>query len=233
MGQDAVRRQHAPGEDVELRRFAHEVANRLDGALRSVSLLVRHTEKPADVSSLKRAEAALLDLAALTRAALRSRDSASIPYRDSTRSLDEALELALDTVLPACAERSIMIESDIGEGISELRACGLESVALNGLWNAIDALDVSGTVALRATLRDGALVIEISDDGPGVPPDVLPRAFEVGVSGAKRTGIGLSHARAIVEQLGGVIELANNTDGPGATLTVRVPVASIGGGADT
>ncbi len=232
MDYDAVRGQHASQDDVALRQFAHEVANRLDGALRSVSMLRRNTDVPADAITLKRAENALLDLATLTRAAMRSVNASSLIYRDATRPLDEALELALDAVTPACAERKIRVESELGDGVHTLAAHGLESVALNGLWNAIDAIDLDGTVILRVTVDDEMLVMEILDDGPGVSKEMLRSAFEIGSSGSRRTGIGLSHARSIVQGLDGTIELRENESGFGAVLSARIPLSSLafGGG---
>jgi signal transduction histidine kinase len=87
----------------------------------------------------------------------------------------------------------------------------LNQVWTNLLDNAIDALGQSGTITI-ATHADGeCAVIEISDDGPGVPEDVLPRIFDPFFTTkdvGEGTGLGLDTARRIVtERLGGSIEL--------------------------
>lgn len=65
----------------------------------------------------------------------------------------------------------------------------------------------AGTVEVSAwtTLRN--VVIEVTDEGPGVAPDLVPRLFDRGVSGSGGTGLGLALARALVEADGGRLEL--------------------------
>ncbi|MGZ4269105.1 MAG: sensor histidine kinase [Solirubrobacteraceae bacterium] len=83
-----------------------------------------------------------------------------------------------------------------------VRGSELNQVWTNLLDNAIDALGDQGTLTLR-TRRDGdCVVVEIADDGPGIPPEVRERIFdpffttkEVG----RGTGLGLGTARRIVE----------------------------------
>lgn len=63
-------------------------------------------------------------------------------------------------------------------------------------------------VTTRATLNDVSLVVEVEDDGPGVPPDLGTRIFEPLVQGrAGGTGLGLSLASRIVRAHGGLLEL--------------------------
>src|SRR5215207_1872238 len=67
-----------------------------------------------------------------------------------------------------------------------------------------------GTGPVRVGVRrSGAhAVVEVTDDGPGVPAELVGRVFERGVSGADGTGIGLALARALVETDGGRLELS-------------------------
>ena len=51
-------------------------------------------------------------------------------------------------------------------------------------------------------------VVEVTDEGPGVPPELVGKIFERGVSGGEGTGIGLALARALVESDGGRLELS-------------------------
>lgn len=65
----------------------------------------------------------------------------------------------------------------------------------------------AGTVHVGVRRSGRHAVVEVSDDGPGVPADLVARVFERGVSGAAGTGIGLALARALVESDGGRLEL--------------------------
>jgi len=65
-----------------------------------------------------------------------------------------------------------------------------------------------GTVHVGVRRSGRHAVVEVSDEGPGVPGDLVGRVFERGVSGAAGTGIGLALARALVESDGGRLELS-------------------------
>jgi signal transduction histidine kinase len=66
----------------------------------------------------------------------------------------------------------------------------------------------AGTVRVGVRRSAGHALVEVTDEGPGVPAELVPRAFERGVSGGESTGIGLALARALVESDGGRLELS-------------------------
>ena len=224
---DGVRERQTNDQNEALRRFAHEVANRIDGALRSVTLVRRQSDASADGPTLQRAEEALVALASLAKTALRDGDTLCVSALANGRPLMEAIDLACNAVSPVCAERNIQIEVHTDDSIDGLRAGGLESVALNALWNSLEAIGRNGHITVTARADGDELSLDIRDDGTGVPLSVIEDPFEVGCSGSGRTGIGLSHARSIVDSLDGTIDLSNNANGRGATLSVRVPVRSM------
>ena len=102
----------------------------------------------------------------------------------------------------------------------------LNQVWTNLLDNAIDAVDQGGELILRARLNDLWVEVEIVDDGPGIPDEILSHIFEpffttkdVGVG----TGLGLGIAMRIVETHQGHIQVKSR---PGETnMCVRLPVA--------
>ncbi|MEX2551146.1 MAG: ATP-binding protein [Nitriliruptoraceae bacterium] len=103
----------------------------------------------------------------------------------------------------------------------------LGQVWTNLLLNAADALDGRGHVEI-ATRRDGdEVVVTITDDGPGIGPEVLPRLFEPRFTtkqGQVRygLGLGLAIAKRVVDSHGGTIAI---TSEPGRTVaTVRLPI---------
>ena len=102
---------------------------------------------------------------------------------------------------------------------------------LNQVWtnlidNAVDAMEGSGTLGSPCAAVDSGVVVEVADDGPGVPDDVVAHAFEPFFTTkevGKGTGLGLDISRRIVmERHGGEILLAPR-DGGGARVVVRLP----------
>ena len=102
---------------------------------------------------------------------------------------------------------------------------------LNQVWtnlidNAVDAVGGTGVVVLRTRAEPGAVVVEVADDGPGIPADVQRRVFDAFVTtkaAGRGSGLGLDTARRIVERRhGGALSF---TTGPGGTtFTVRLPL---------
>jgi signal transduction histidine kinase len=68
----------------------------------------------------------------------------------------------------------------------------------------------AGTVKLRSRHAGGHVVIDVSDEGPGVPDVVAPHIFERSFSGSSSTGLGLSLARDLIEADGGRLALTQS-----------------------
>jgi len=79
------------------------------------------------------------------------------------------------------------------------------------------ATDASGAATVRA-LPDGAVAIEITDDGPGIPEKAVDRLFQPFAGSAKPggSGLGLAIADELVRAHGGALTLARNA--PGSTM---------------
>lgn len=96
--------------------------------------------------------------------------------------------------------------------------------------NAVEAMQASDVKRCRitATKRDGRIVIDVEDSGPGLPAAIAARAFDPFVTGRKRegagggTGLGLAIARSIVERHQGEVTAGASELG-GAVFTVSVP----------
>lgn len=109
----------------------------------------------------------------------------------------------------------------------------LNHVFMNIILNAAQAMEGKGTLTIRTSAAPfGEMVmVEIADTGPGIPEHVLPRIFEpfyTTKDEGKGTGLGLSLAYSIIDDHGGRISAANNSD-KGAVFRVELPAYSAKG----
>ena len=96
----------------------------------------------------------------------------------------------------------------------------LWNVALNG----VQAMDGRGRLSVEVGREDGHVALAVSDTGPGIPREVLPRVFEPFYSGKPNgSGLGLTIAERIVAAHGGRIDI-DSTPGRGTRVTMRFPV---------
>jgi signal transduction histidine kinase len=104
---------------------------------------------------------------------------------------------------------------------------GLAGRLLHSLYeNAISAsLPRVPTIVTRAGVEGPVVLVEVTDDGPGVPPEIAPRIFDPLVTGRSGgTGLGLALARRIVQAHGGSIALVDSTQG--ACFQIRIPTGA-------
>jgi signal transduction histidine kinase len=167
------------------------------------------------------------------------------PSRSSPALLRPLVEEAITLVRLDREARDVSLVNDVpGDLVVECDADRMMQVLVNLLRNGIDAvqsragMDAGGArVVVRAAAleRDRAqwVCITITDDGPGIDPDLLPRLFQPFVStrlDARGTGLGLAVAEGIVREHGGLVLARNRTDGTGAVFEVMLPARGEGGG---
>ena len=104
-----------------------------------------------------------------------------------------------------------------------------ERVFANLFLNTVQAMQKPGRIDIDARQTGGALTITVSDNGPGIPPEILPRLFRPNVSTKKatdsRTGLGLHIVASIVDRYSGRVVAANHERGKGAVFTITLPLA--------
>jgi two-component system sensor histidine kinase BaeS len=102
----------------------------------------------------------------------------------------------------------------------------IRQVVSNLVDNAIRAMTGGGTITLSAAAADGSLAIEVADDGPGIPPELLGSVFDRFAKSAESrgSGLGLSIARAIVSAHGGTITAESRSDGHGTRMRITLPL---------
>lgn len=138
-----------------------------------------------------------------------------------------------DSLRQACS----VIEGQLPGGVTLVQELGilprilclpgyLSQAFLNLLENAVQAVAQGGEVKVRSEQAGGEIRISVSDNGRGIPPDVLPRIFEPFFTTrdvGQGTGLGLPVVRDIVQVHGGRIE-AESQEGVGTTMTIYLPV---------
>ncbi len=157
--------------------------------------------------------------------------------RQTTRAMVDVNQVVRETLsLRAYEQRvsNITTIDALASGLPQVFADGyqVQQVLLNLVINAEQAMlsaNGRGVLVVR-TWHDAdrdAVILEINDDGPGVPDEVQPKVFdpffttkEVG----KGTGLGLAVAYAIVQEHGGSIRLESRTGG-GASFFIELPVS--------
>jgi two-component system CitB family sensor kinase len=147
---------------------------------------------------------------------------------------DPALAALLLAKAAACRERGVHLALDSSSDLPAdlLPSEDLVTIVGNLVDNALDALGgrSGGRIDVRLVAEGERVVIEVRDDGPGIPPEALDRVFEAGWStktgtAAGRRGLGLALVSATAARLGGRVRAA--TDG-GAVLTVELPARTTG-----
>jgi len=122
-----------------------------------------------------------------------------------------AVELQLDSSLPP-------VRGNAGR---------LQQVFLNLFLNARDAMENGGALRVRTWAEDGMARAEVSDTGPGIPPDLLSRIYDPFFTtkpARKGTGLGLSITYGIVKEHGGSIEV-DSRPGAGTSFRLEFPLA--------
>ena len=122
--------------------------------------------------------------------------------------------------------RSVEVELDFDDDLQKVEAPGrdLNQVWTNLIDNAADVMSTGGKLTITAHNDGNAVVVQVSDDGPGIPDDVVPRIFDpffTTKEPGKGTGLGMHTVHTIVTRIGGDISL--HTGGDGTTFTVRIP----------
>jgi len=225
--QSKLRREQALAEIASL--LAHEIRNPL-GSLELFAGLLAESDLDSDCRNwVEHVQAGLRTLAATVNNVLHFH-SLPEPQRAPV-DLGQLLGWARDFFLPLARQSRVTLSLQnqvAGVFFPADRHC-LEQVLLNLVLNALRAMPGGGWIELGGhRIQQGrAVVLTISDTGPGVSAEHLPGIFEPGFSTrAGSPGLGLAVCRKIVEQHGGTI-MAGSRPGRGATFTLTFPLPSL------
>lgn len=223
---------------------AHEINNPLSGIL-TYSKLLRRWLAAAELPAERRTEVeSALEL--IERESRRCGEivrnllmfSRAAPMNLEWTNLNAVLERSVRLVRHQLELSGIQLRLEPAADVPPVHCdpAQLEQVLLALVVNAIDAMPRGGTLTLRTRHRPeaGAGLIEVADDGVGIPADILPQIFEPFFStkeGGHSTGLGLAVSRSIVERHHGRIEV-QSAPGRGTTFTIALPLDSSGAHAE-
>ena len=224
-------------KDEFLAMLAHELRNPL-GAIANASYLLEQlgpSQPPLErgvaiirrqIQHLVRMVDDLLDVSRITRG--------KVELRREPLDLREIVRNAVETTRPLAEAKSQTLRLDLFlEPLPLLGdATRLEQVLSNLLRNAVKFTEEGGHIEIMAERVDPEAVIRVRDDGIGIPPDLLPRIFDLFAQGEQALdrsgaglGIGLTLVRSLVELHGGRVEARSDGPGRGSELEVRLPMA--------
>ena len=143
-------------------------------------------------------------------------------------SVEMVLQLRRHQLNLSNIELDVDLEPDLAPSIADTQQ--IEQVILNLVVNAEQAMTAArggGKLKIRTKQEDNRVLIQVSDDGPGIPSENLRRIFDpffTTKAVGKGTGLGLSLCHSIIQDHGGHISVESGPVG-GTTFTVEMPTA--------
>jgi signal transduction histidine kinase len=217
--------------------IAHEINNPVNAVINTLGPLeelIRALGEAPDLASLAGAVrdgeemlAVVRRGAARTKAIVQalhnySRGDDEIPREvNLSRSVDDTLDLVRHRL------KNTRVEKDVDATLRVVGFAGqIDQVLMNLITNAAQAIgERSGTIRVAARADGDAAVVTVADDGPGIPPEVLPRIFDPFFTTkdvGEGSGLGLSIVHGIIERHGGHISV-DSAVGSGTLFTIRLP----------
>jgi two-component system sensor histidine kinase KdpD len=160
-------------------------------------------------------------------------DSGAIELRREMVDLSDVVGSALQRCGKVLADHRVAVTLAPDLPMFPLDFVLMEQVLVNLLDNAAKYAPGGTTIEIDGRRDDGNVVIEVRDEGPGIPDDDLERIFDKFYrvrSGDRQragTGLGLAICRGFIEAQGGTIRATNRTDRGGAVFTIRLPIEEL------
>jgi signal transduction histidine kinase len=218
-------------KDEFLATLSHELRNPVSVITSAVAVLETGQHDPRSRSAIaivsrqsaqiRRLVEDLLDVGRITRGRLVLRTERV----DVRRSLELAVEANQRHL--ALKEQSLSVDAPKAPVDARIDEVRVVQVVSNLLDNASKYSPNGAHVALRLTDSADLVTVEVSDNGPGIDPAVLPHLFDLfdqgGSSASGGLGLGLGLCKRLVEMHGGMISAESNQQGQGTTFTLTLP----------
>jgi signal transduction histidine kinase len=217
--------------------IAHEINNPVNAVINSLGPLeqivhqIRAGTPDNTTAGLARSAEEMLNViqrgAARTKAIVQalhnySRGDEAVPREVSlARSVEDSVDLLRHRL------RNVTVVKEVDAGARIMGMPGqIDQVLMNLLTNAVQALgEDGGNIRIAVTTTGESVRIVVTDDGPGIPAEVLPRIFDPFFTTkdvGEGSGLGLSIVHGIVERHGGHIDVHSAPD-QGTTFTISLP----------
>jgi PAS domain S-box-containing protein len=227
---------HAEHEKhVLLGTLAHELRNPL-GPLSNAAHIIRLAapDKPQITSSIqiiqrqvRFIESLVQDLLEATRVGV-----GKVKLHYDSMELRTIIDNALETCSATLADREQTVEVLMPDTLRlDADSVRLQQVLVNLLTNSSKFSPRGGRIWVKVTVEGHEVVVRIEDHGKGIPPELLPRIFELftqagdeGQNSGAGLGLGLGLVKAIVEMHGGTVQARSEGEDKGTEIIVRLPL---------
>lgn len=210
--------------------LVHDMKNPLAAVMMNLEFIRR---KHGDIASLVesvndglvaagRLQGMILNLLDITRL-----ETGTFPVARRPADVASLVGAALAGAAAVATDHGVELVHDVPPAlVAEVDEAAIRRVLDNLLENALRHAPRASAVTARARAEGADLVLEVADEGEGVPPELAERIFEkfvqAGAGGADNRGLGLTFVRMAVRAHGGEVRVAP-TPGRGATFRVRLP----------
>ncbi len=148
--------------------------------------------------------------------------------------LQSCVDIAVETTQPLLQQKKHRLTLSMSPEPLWVNAdkVRLAQCIANLLTNAAKYTEAGGEIEVRTLAEGGCASVAITDNGIGMPPELIPRVFELFVQGERTLdrsqgglGIGLALCRMLTEMQGGTVTGSSPGIGQGSTFTLRLPLA--------
>ncbi len=213
--------------------IAHEIKNPLTGILGYAQLSIRKLEEDHPiVRNLKRIEKETKRCKEIIDNLMRFARQETLEYEATD--VNEVVENAAQIVDHQLSVNQVKLEKNLASGLPQIEGNSnqLQQTIMNFMINAQQAMEGQPGIVTASTYQEGedTVVIEIKDNGPGIPKDIQAKIFEpffTTKEAGKGTGLGLSVTFGIIRDHHGEIKLESEP-GEGATFKIVLPKLEYG-----